>query len=211
MTIHDISLMIHEDMVSWPTQPRFERRYLSHQDRGDRATVTYFCISAHAGTHVDGQNHFLPGSHPGVDALDLNILVGSAQVIDVGQANALTASVFEAHVIPAGTERLLVKTQNSARWARGEINFAEAYVAVTADGARWLVEHKIRLIGVDYLSVAPYVDLTVPHEILLGANVHIVEGLNLSDIGPGAYQFVCLPLKISGCDGAPARAILISD
>jgi arylformamidase len=210
MTIHDISLMIREDMVSWPTQPRFERRYLSHQDNGDRATVTHFCISAHTGTHVDGQNHFLPGGKPGVDALDLNILVGLAQVIDVGQADSLTAQVFEANSIPAGTERLLVKTQNSARWARDDMYFDESYVAVTADGARWLVEHGIRLIGVDYLSVAPYSDLTTPHQILLGANVHIVEGLNLSDVEPGAYQFVCLPLKIADCDGAPARAILIS-
>lgn len=210
MTIHDISLTIHEDMVSWPTQPGFERRYLSHQDDGARSTVTRFCISAHAGTHVDGQNHFLPGGKPGVDALDLNILVGPAQVIEVGEAENLTASVFEAQVIPAGTERLLVKSKNSMYWAQNEKRFVEEYVAVTADGARWLVEHGVRLIGVDYLSVAPYVDLTTPHQILLGANIHIVEGLNLSNIEPGIYQFVCLPLKIAGCDGAPSRAILIS-
>lgn len=211
MTIYDLTLTLHEAMVSWPSQPHFERRYLSQQANGDRATVTHFSMSAHTGTHVDGQNHFLPGGKPGVDALDLNILVGPALVIDAGDTDALTAELFAASAIPAGTTRLLVKTSNSAEWARGETDFVEDYVAVTADGAQWLVDHGIQLIGVDYLSVAPYTDLTVPHEILLGANVHIIEGLNLSVIEPGAYQFVCLPLKIAGCDGAPARAILIAN
>jgi arylformamidase len=208
MPIYDISLPISESLATWPgdsptkiTQPR-------HLDRGDNATITRLQMSAHAGTHVDAPAHFIRGG-AGVETLDLNVLVGTALVADARDADALTADILAEMAIPLGADRVLFRTRNSDLWARGENKFVEDFVAITEDGARWLVERGIRLVGVDYLSVAPYGASAPTHQRLLCAGVVLVEGLNLSDVSPGMYQFVCLPLKIVGCDGAPARAILM--
>jgi arylformamidase len=106
-------------------------------------------------------------------------------------------------------KRVLFGTRNSHLWAKGEPEFQTDFVAITEDGAEWLVEHGVQLVGVDYLSVAPYGDSVPTHTVLLKAGVVVVEGLNLSNVMRGFYDLYCLPLKIAGCDGAPARAILI--
>ena len=206
MSIYDISLPISEALVVWPGQTRVSLSQISHLERGDRATVSRLEISAHAGTHVDAPAHFIRGG-AGVETLDLNILIGPALVVHLPDVDALTRAVVSA-VIPAGVERVLFRTRNSEYWVRGERDFKTDFVAVTDDAARWLVEQGVRLVGVDYLSVAPFEALAPTHQTLLGADVVVVEGLNLSQIAPGVYEFVCLPLKLVGSDGTPARAIL---
>jgi arylformamidase len=176
--------------------------------RGDTATVSQLNMNAHVGTHVDAPAHFVLGGG-GVDTLDLNVLVGPALVVEVMETAELSAEVLRASSIPPGTERVLFHTRNSARWARGEREFTSDFSAITEDGAHWLIERGVRLVGIDYLSVAPFDDVGPTHRALLGAGVIAVEGLNLSGIAPGIYQFVCLPLRLVGVDGAPARAILI--
>lgn len=208
MIIHDISIPIHPAMITWPGHPGVETRHVSQLSAGDRATVTHLSLSVHTGTHMDAPNHFMAGQE-GIDQLDLNTLVGPALVVDAPEADALSAEVLDALDIPAGTDRLIVRTRNSRLWDEGHDSFYDDYIAVTPSGATWLVDHGVKLIGVDYLSVAPYRDLIVPHQILLGAKVVIVEGLNLTGIAPGVYEVVCLPLKIVGSDGSPVRAILI--
>ena len=210
MPIHDISLPISESLIVWPGDPPIRITQTSHLDRGDMATVTRLDMGAHTGTHVDAPAHFIQGGS-GVDELDLNVLVGPALVVQALEADALSAEVLEGLSIPPGTERVLFRTRNSDRWARGEREFAEDFVAITEEGARWLVARSVRLVGVDYLSVAPFDDPVPTHRILLRAGVVAVEGLDLSGIVPGVYQLVCLPLKIVGRDGAPARAILIEE
>jgi arylformamidase len=121
----------------------------------------------------------------------------------------VTAPDLEAAGIPAGTQRLLIKTGNSNYWAKGDTGFHTDFAGVAVDAANWLVAHHIALVGVDYLSVAPWKQGTPTHRALLEAGVVIVEGLNLSGIAAGVHDFVCLPLKIVGSDGAPARAIII--
>ena len=208
MPIHDISLVISESLIVWPGDPEVKITQTSHLDKGDAATVTRLDMGAHAGTHVDAPAHFIAGGS-GVDTLHLDVLVGPALVVQSLEADALSADVLERLAIPPGAERVLFRTRNSDRWARGEREFDENFVAITEDGARWLVERGIRLVGVDYLSVAPFDEPVPTHQIILRAGVIAVEGLNLSGIVPGVYQLVCLPLKIAGSDGAPARAILI--
>jgi arylformamidase len=208
MRIYDISLPISESLVVWPGDPPIRITQPYHLDRGDEATVTRLDMGAHTGTHVDAPAHFVPGGS-GVDDLDLNVLVGPALVVDAREADALSADVLETLPIPPGTERVLFRTRNSDLWTRGKRKFHEDFVAISEGGARWLIERGVRLVGVDYLSVAPF-DAVIPtHRALLHAGVVAIEGLDLSGIGPGAYQLVCLPLKIVGADGAPARAILI--
>jgi arylformamidase len=208
MRIYDITVLISEDMVTWPGQEKPKLRFLGHVDRGDHNTSSVVEMNAHTGTHVDAPLHFVKGGAT-VEALDLGVLIGAARVFEALDADALSAEVFEGLGIPAGTERVLIKTRNSRRWAEGQTDFDEGYVAVTADGAQWLVDHGIRLIGVDYLSVAVHADTATPHHILLGAGVIPLEGVNLSDVPPGDYQLIALPLKLAGRDGAPTRAVLI--
>ncbi|MBC8449189.1 MAG: cyclase family protein, partial [Chloroflexi bacterium] len=205
---HDISLPISETLIVWPGDPPVRITQPAHLDRGDPYTVSRLDISAHTGTHVDAPVHFIPNGSA-VDALDLNVLLGPARVVQVLEVDALSAQVLEGLAIPPGTERLLFRTRNSDRWARREREFAPDFVAITEDGARWLVARGVRLVGVDYLSVAPFDDPLPAHHVLLTAGVVALEGLNLSGVAPGEYQLVCLPLKIAGGDGAPARAILI--
>ncbi len=206
--IYDISLPISESLIVWPGDPPVNITQPFHLARGDTVTVSHLSISAHTGTHVDAPAHFILGGS-GVDTLDLNVLVGPALVVEATESDVLSADVLQGLPIPPGTERVLFHTRNSDRWARGERKFSEDFVAITQDGARWLVAEAIQLVGVDYMSVAPFGAEAPTHQTLLSAGVVLVESLNLSGIAPGVYQLVCLPLKIVGIDGAPARAILI--
>jgi arylformamidase len=208
MKIHDLTLPISPSLIVWPDDPPIEMTHSMHLDRGDICTVTRMNLSVHTGTHLDAPAHFIPGG-TGVETLDLNTLMGPALLVEALEATAVTADLLNALPIPAGSERLLIKTSNSRRWASGETNFYEDYVAVSADGAQWLVDNGLKLVGVDYLSVAPFKAVVECHQILLGAGIIPVEGLNLHGIKPGLYQFICLPLLIEGSDGAPCRAVLI--
>jgi arylformamidase len=208
MRIYDISLLISEALVVWPGDPPVHITQRSHLARGDRATVSRLDLGAHSGTHVDAPAHFILGG-AGVDALDLNVLVGPALVVEVMDADLISSGVLESLSIPPGTQRVLFHTRNSDRWARSWPEFWEDFVAISDDGARWLVERGVRLVGVDYLSVGPFHETVPTHLTLLRAGVIPVEGLNLSGVAPGTYELVCLPLRIAGIDGAPARAILI--
>jgi arylformamidase len=215
MPIYDISLPLSESLVVWPGDPPVQISRLSDMDRGDTATVSFLEMGAHAGTHVDAPLHFVAGRE-GVDALDLEVLVGPAVVVHARDVALVTAEVLAELPIPPGTERLLIRTRNSDRqsagaWARDTETFDAGYVAISTGGAEWLVEQGVRLVGVDSLSVAPFDDLERPHQILLAAGVIVVEGLDLGQIGPGVYQLVCLPLKIVRGDGAPARVILMDE
>ncbi len=208
MAIYDISLTITPALPVWTGDPPVRLTQPSHLERGDICTITRIDISAHTGTHLDAPAHFIRGG-AGVETLDLETLIGPALVVDASGRGHLTADVFDALVIPTAVERLLLRTDNSALWQRGETAFAEDFIAIAPSGAAWLVDHGVRLIGIDYLSVGPFDNGIPTHEILLGAGVIAVEGLNLSAIEPGEYQLVCLPIKLGGADGAPCRAVLI--
>lgn len=207
--IYDISLTIGPDLPVWPGDPPVQLSQPSHLDRGDEYTLTRLDISAHTGTHLDAPAHFIPRGAT-VEALDLAVLIGPCRVVEMTAAGHVTAAALEALAIPPGTVRLLLKTANSRLWAESGAAFRPDFVAVAADGAQWLVDHGVKLVGVDYLSVAPFDDSVATHRLLLGAGVIVVEGLNLSAVAPGEYQLICLPLKIAGSDGAPARAVLLA-
>jgi len=208
MAVWDISLLVSESLPVWPGDPAIRIRQVTSLAHGDAATVSHLDLGAHTGTHVDAPGHFVPGGG-GVDALALEALIGPVWVACVPDVEAISAEVLAGLNIPPGTHRLLLRTRNSTLWARGVIEFALDFVALTEDGARWLVASGVRLVGVDYLSVGPFDDPAPVHRVLLSAGVLIVEGLDLSRIETGAYCLVCLPLKLLAADGAPARAILI--
>jgi arylformamidase len=175
-------------------------------ERGDVAAVSRLTLSTHAGTHVDPPAHFLPGGAT-VDILPLDVLVGPAVVVDLSGGGPIDAARLAAAVPgddsgDGGGRRLLLRTG-----AADEVPTADG--ALTEDAARWLVERGVRLVGADTLSIEPATDTYPVHRILLDAGVVIVEGLDLFGVTPGRYQLACLPLRIAGGDGAPARAVLI--
>ncbi len=209
MQIFDISNAVSTGMVTWPDNPPVAITRAQDQARGDTATVSDLHMGVHTATHVDAPIHFVPGG-TGTDTLDLTVLVGPALVVAVPPAApAITAAVLDGLPIPPGTERVLFQTRNSAFWQEEHPRVHQDFVAVAEDGAEWLVARGVRLVGVDYLSVAPWGAAVPTHRVLLEAGVIPVEGLNLSGVAPGLYTLVCLPIKLRDCDGAPARAILI--
>lgn len=209
MRIYDISLPISSSLPVWPGDPPVTLEQVDSIETGAIANVTRLSASVHSGTHVDAPHHFLNDGRT-VEQLSLDILTGPCYVAQLPDGvEAITAEALESMSWPHGTTRILFGTRNSRWWAEGDAAFHEDFVAVTADGARWLVEHGIRLVGIDYLSIAPYADSVPPHQILLRAGVVVLEGLDLSAAPRGFYELYCLPLKLLGAEGAPARAILI--
>jgi len=209
MTIYDISLTISPNLPTWPGDPGLQLELYASMDNGALYNATKISSSVHLGTHVDAGRHFLNEGRT-VEQLPLDVLTGPCYVAQLPDGiEAITSEVLDRTEITSEMKRVLFGTRNSHLWAKGESQFQTDFVAITEDGAEWLVDRGIQLVGVDYLSVAPYEDSLSTHIILLKAGVVLVEGLNLSSIMRGFYDLYCLPLKIAGSDGAPARAILV--
>jgi len=209
--IFDISLTIHPGMVVWPGDPAVQMHRLTKIEDGDNCNVTFLATAVHAGTHVDAPYHFLADGTT-IETLLLDVLVGPVQVIQVpDQVDVIDRKALDQVVFVPGIPRLLFKTRNVHIRAAGDHDFDTSFVGISADAAELLVEMGIRLVGVDYLSIAPFNNSRPPHEIFLGAKVVLLEGINLDAVEPGVYTLYCLPLKLAGSDGAPARTILVQD
>jgi len=210
MQIYDVTLDLSPGLPVWPGDPKISLERATKIEEGANSNVTLLGMSAHAGTHVDAPYHFLGEGYATIEKLSLNMLTGRAYVLSVADdVEVISAGFLEKAEIPPRTRRLIFKTRNSNLWNESPLIFHEDFVGLSADGAQYLVEKGIRLVGIDYLSIAPYRQGTPTHRILLSAGIVILEGLNLSQVTPGRYTLYCLPLKLVGADGAPARAILI--
>jgi arylformamidase len=210
MKIYDVSLTISQELPVWPGDPQVSLERRSKMEEGANANVTVMNMGAHVGTHVDAPFHFLGGETPTVDKLGLNLLTGRVYVLQLpDEVDLITAQVLENAEIPSRTRRIIFKTRNSQYWAAGETDFQPDFVGLSPDGAEYLVNMGIRLVGIDYLSIAPFQNGAPTHQILLKAGIVILEGLDLSEVTQGRYALYCLPLKLAGSDGAPARTILI--
>lgn len=202
----DVTLPLTAGLPTWPGDPRFQLRRLQTIAGGSAANVSEIQCGVHTGTHVDAPLHFLDGA-PGVERLALEALIGPCAVVG---AEAVEGELRPVDLPPAvDAARLLFRTRNSRRWADTEAGFARDYVAVGEALAQELVRRGTRLVGVDYLSVERFDshDHAV-HRTLLAAGIVVVEGLDLSAAEPGAYELVCLPLKLVGSDGSPARVLI---
>lgn len=204
MEIFDVSIPIRDGMLHYAGNPPVHVTRVSLLEAGDPANVSELDMGAHSGTHVDAPDHFLAAG-AGAEALPLEALIGPADVVDA--TAAVTAldllTVRDLELPPRGSERILFKTRNSQLWSRDE--FTRDFVRLDGEAASYLVERGVKLLGIDYLSIGD----AEAHRVLLGAGVVCVEGLDLRSIEPGSYELVCLPLKLVGSDGAPARAVLI--
>jgi arylformamidase len=202
----DISIPLTEGMVHWPNDPPVSIKRIQDIEQGATSNLSTISMGVHSGTHVDAPIHFIKEGK-GVDHIPLDILVGKARVIEIRDQESITPEELASHRLLHG-ERILFKTRNSSEvWQKDE--FVEDFVFISDAAADFLVNREIRLVGVDYLSVGSFKHGgSYVHKTLLSGGIWIIEGLNLSDVTPGKYDLICLPLRIVGGDGAPARAIL---
>jgi arylformamidase len=201
----DVSVPLVAGMPAYPGNPDFELQPVKRIADGGSSNVSRLVLGTHTGTHVDAPRHFIDDGLT-VDALSLDLLIGRARVVEISKRGGIGVE----ELAEAGLRediRVLLKTSNSALW--NDTHFHQDYTYITEEGARYLVEQGVKVIGVDYLSVEQYKKAGAPaHRALLSQGVVIIEGLNLYEAEPGMYEMYCLPLRVADGDGAPARVIL---
>ena len=204
----DVSVPLHTGMVHWPTDPSVRIERIADMNQGAVCNVSKVEMCAHVGTHMDGLNHFIKDGAP-LDTVPFDAVIGPCRIIEIKDTDSVKRDELKKHNLRKG-ERILLKTRNSKRQWWDE-DFDTRFIHISKDAAQHMVERDIRTIGIDYLSVGGYErDGVECHQVLLGAGVWIIEGLNLTKVRPGKYDLICLPVKIRNSDGAPARAILRS-
>jgi len=206
--IYDISMPVRPGGLVYPGNPGISFEPQQAIAAGAGANVSRITFGSHTATHIDAAKHFFDDGQT-VDKIPLDKLVGPALLIAVDdEVRAVTAAHLERHDLGQHT-RILIRTRNSG--LLGDPVFAEDYTYLAPDGAEYLVGRGVELVGIDYLSIEQFHSgHHRTHRALLGNDVVIVEGLALGEPEPGEYELVCLPLRLAGLDGAPARAILIS-
>lgn len=206
MKIYDVTVPISNELPVYPGDPPIQITRVMSLEKGDIARVSHLSFSTHIGTHIDPPYHFMKDGIA-LDQVPLDVFLGPARVVDVGDAPVIDAEVL-AGCAWQGAERLLFKTRNSQLW-RTTSEFCTTFVYLETDAAELLVNAGVRLVGIDYLSVEKF-DFVEPttHWTLLGAGVVVVEGLDLHEVPPGDYELLCLPLKLKDGDGGPARVVL---
>jgi len=205
MRFIDASVPLDSALPSYPGNTPFSIEPIKRIAEGATSNLSTLHMSAHAGTHVDAPRHFFDEA-PGVESVPLDILIGRTRVVQIASRREIGADELAA-IDLSDDLRVLFKTHNSKLW--GSPDFHSDYVGVTESGAKYLVDHGIKVVGVDYLSVEIFHTPGAPaHHLLLGGGTVVIEGLNLRDVEPGVYEMYCLPLRIVGSDGAPARVVL---
>jgi arylformamidase len=205
MRIYDVTQPVSPAMPVWPGDPPVILERVASMERGDRLNLSRLAGTVHIGTHVDAPLHFVAGAAD-VTLLPLDVLIGPARVVEFPDTDVITAESL-ARFDLNGVKRLLFKTRNGQlRWDE----FDAGFVALALGAAQWVIELGVQLVGVDYLSVERFGGDGSVHRALLGAGVVVVEGLDLRAVLPGDYELYCLPLKLVGSDGAPARVVLIA-
>ena len=208
--IYDISTPIRTGGLVYPGNPPIDIAAQQAISAGAGANVSRVSFGSHTGTHVDAPKHFFDDG-AGVDTLPLDLLMGPARLLAFAEAvTSIGIAELEPHELD-GVERVLIKTRNSAWLADGSPEFHQDYTFLAPDGAEYLVALGVKLVGVDYLSIEQFHSgHHKTHRTLLERSVVIIEGLALAEPPAGEYELRCLPLRLEGLDGAPARAVLIS-
>lgn len=206
--IYDISVPIRSGGLVYPGNPEIDITLQQAVAKGAGANVSSIKFGSHTGTHADAARHFFDDGQT-VDKIPLERLIGPAVLVRFADdVRAVGAAELREHDLK-GQKRILLRTRNSALLSQRE--FVNDYTYLAPDGAQYLVDNGVELVGIDYLSIEQFHSgHHKTHRILLGRSVVILEGLDLSVPAPGEYELICLPLRIEGCDGAPARAVLIA-
>ncbi len=202
----DVSVPLSNTMHGWPGNPPTSITMHLGTAKGDVCNVSAINFNSHTGTHMDAPLHFL---HHGksMDELPWDAVIGPARVVEIKDREAIKPAELK-KLKPRKGERLIFKTRNSAgSWKQRE--FDKDFVYISKEASQVLVDAGVQTVGIDYLSVGGFhKDGIETHHILLGAEVWIIEGLDLSKIKPGNYDLNCLPIRFQNGDGAPARCLL---
>jgi arylformamidase len=206
--IYDISVPIRSGGLVYPGNPEIDIALQQAVAKGAGANVSTIRFGSHTGTHVDASRHFFDDGQT-VDKIPLERLIGPALLLGFSDdVRSVGAAELRGQDIK-GQTRILLRTRNSALLSQKD--FVKDYTYLAPDGAQYLVDQGVELVGIDYLSIEQFHSgHHLTHRTLLERSVVIVEGLDLSVPPPGKCQFMCLPLRVEGCDGAPARAVLIA-
>ncbi|MBI3298615.1 MAG: cyclase family protein [Elusimicrobia bacterium] len=206
----DVTAPLQPRLPSYPGNRPFSLCWVERLESGGPCNLSALDIGSHAGTHVDAPLHFIEEGAP-IERVPLADLCGPCRVVDIDDARRVDLPELRRTLRGRVPERLLLRTRNSRRKLMRRKSFAKDFVYLTPEAASWLVEGGARLVGIDYLSIERF-GFKSPdtHRALLGAGVPIIEGLELSEVRPGSYELFCMPLLVTGADGAPARAALRS-
>jgi arylformamidase len=210
MPIYDVTVPISNELPAWPGDPAIEISDWRTLTAGDGANVSMLNFGAHTGTHVDAPAHFIQAAGK-VEALDLEVLIGEADVVAVPDDCRAIDEAFVLDNCSPGAKRILFKTRNSAFWSESKPQFHEDFTYLDLEAAQTLVQRGLKLVGIDYLSIEKFGSPKhETHLALLSHGVVILEGLNLGDVPAGRYELICLPLRLRSNlgDGAPARVVL---
>lgn len=204
----DVTVGLQDGMPHWPGDPACKIRRVVSMADGSVCNLTHLSMSAHTATHMDAPRHFIADGQT-MEQMPLEAVIGRCRVIEMKSRSQITAKELQSVRLRRG-ERVLFKTRNSSRsWKMQE--FDKDFISIRQDAAAYLVERGVQTVGVDYLSIGGFEkDGVETHQIMLGAGIWVIEGLDLSQVKPGAYDLICLPLKIIGADGAPCRVVLRS-
>lgn len=202
----DISYPVSSKLPVWPGSVGYCYKWHLIMPEATN-NLSSFQTDSHLGTHLDAPLHFVDKGKA-IHELSLEKLIGEAYVAEIRGVRSITAEHLEKAGIPADCKRLLLKTDNQLYWQQKLSEFQKDFCSIDKSGAAWVVERGIELIGIDYLSIQRFFDGPETHQILLRAEVVIVETLNLETVNPGSYELICLPLKLEGLEGSPARAVL---
>ncbi len=201
----DITIPIRNNMVHWPGDSDIVVKRTNSIKAGDDYNLTNISFSVHTSTHMDAPLHFIENAKD-ISTLPFNAVIGRAKVIDIKDNKSIKLEELKVHNIERN-DRLLFKTCNSLiDWSMKD--FINDYVFLTTEAAKYLVEKKVKTIGIDYLSIAGLNNTEEVHKILLSSEIWIIEGLSLNGVTEGLYDLICLPINIIGSDGAPARAVV---
>ncbi len=205
MKIYDISRVISNHALVYSGDDQLGLAPLCEIGPDSPCNITRFVNwTSHFLTHVDAPRHFDKDGAT-LDEVELTRWIGPALVYEVKDAS-ITGEFVSSLNLPKGIN-VLFKSRHSAPYHKGQ--FDENHVYITKSGAQELAANGVNLVGVDYLSVEEFGNEDYPaHRTLFAQNILILEGVDLSAVPPGAYNLIALPLKISGGDGSPVRAIL---
>ena len=201
----DITLPLDDKLISWKDENAYQVKQYASIDRGDPANTSLMRADLHAGTHIDAPLHFIENG-AAVETIELSLLMGKVYVVEI-DVPLITRAHLEEAQIPS-VKRLLFKTRNHELYKKDR--FSTDFTALALDGAQWVLERGIKLVGIDYLSIEPFSNHEFPvHKALLGASTVILEGLYLENVTPGFYSLLALPMKVTGVEAAPVRVFLI--
>jgi arylformamidase len=207
----DISVPFPMDgpMPYFPTDPQGPSvTRIFDRTKGDPVTMSQININSHNGTHIDAPFHFMADGTT-IDMMPLDTAIGPARVIEIKDPVSIKLKEVEPYDIKEG-ERILFKTRNSS-YAYNTTDFITDYVYCANEVAYFLRDKRIRLVGVDYITIGNQKDLEnikTVHETILGNGIYIIEMLNLDGVAPGDYEMICLPLRMEKGDAGPCRAII---